>query len=47
MAATKTGYDYISACRQDGSEIQTTISMISGSSYTMSIYNEINGNVVR
>jgi len=35
MAATKTGYAYISACRQDGSEMLTTISMFSGSSNTM------------
>jgi len=35
MAATKTGYAYISACRQDGSGILTTISMFSGSSYPM------------
>jgi len=35
MAVTKTGYDYISACKQDGSEILTAISMFSGSSYTM------------
>jgi len=35
MAATKTGYAYISACRQDGSELLTAISMFSGSSYPM------------
>jgi len=35
MAATKTGYAYISACRQDGSEILTAVSMFSGSSYTV------------
>jgi len=35
MAATKTGYAYISACRQDGSEILTAISMFSESSYPM------------
>jgi len=35
MVATKTGYAYISACRQDGSEILTARSMFSQSSYTM------------
>jgi len=35
MVATKTGYAYISACRQDGSEILTAISLFLGSSYTM------------
>jgi len=35
MAAIKTGYTYISACRQDGSETLTAISMFSGSSYPM------------
>jgi len=35
MAATKTGYAYISACRQDGSEILTARSMFSGSRYPM------------
>jgi len=29
MAATKTEYTYISACKQDGSEILTAISIIS------------------
>jgi len=33
MAATKTGYAYISACRQDGREILTAISMFLGSRY--------------
>jgi len=35
MAATKNGYTYISACRQDGSEILTAVSMFSESSYLM------------
>jgi len=35
MTATKTGYAYISACRQDGSKILTAIAMFSESSYTM------------
>jgi len=36
MTVTKTGYAYISACRQDGNEILTAIFMFSGSSYPMS-----------
>jgi len=35
QVAIKTGYAYNSACRQDGSEILTAMSMFSGSSYPM------------
>jgi len=35
MAATKTGYAYISTCRQDGSDILTAIFLFLGSSYTI------------